>query len=305
MRPRLIRPLAFAFLLALLLAAIPAFAQGGVSAVKAELASGTIEKKETAPAGERAAIIGEFVRARKGPSTDSPMLFDIQWGTEVRVLGEEKGFKKCLFPDGTVAYVAKQFVEVKSKLLDRVPEWSDENWRKAESDFLVSYAAYTKSRTPGNYETFKKAYQIYRELAQKSPALKAIRADAAGVSCVVDKATFTLTVYKDGKVARVFPIAYGANPDGASKQKVGDNRTPEGDFKIINKERRPYEGVATRWMQLSTRWGDIGVHGTPMPLSIGSRASHGCVRMYSQDSLELFQLVRVGTPISIRGVGKQ
>lgn len=306
------RPTAFALLIALaallLVAAshAPCAAQSGVTAVREQLAGQQIrEQDRPAVNPNRAAIIGEFVRARKGPSTDSPILFDTLWGTEVEVLGEEKGFCKVRFPDGSVAYIAKQFIERNSKLLDRVPAWSEENYRRAEREFLAAYAAYTAARSAANYEAFKKSYQIYRELAQKSPELKAMKDDAAGTKLIVDKSTFTLTVYRNGKAMRTFPIAYGANPDGRDKQKVGDSRTPEGDFKIISRERRQYVGVATRWLQLSTRWGDIGIHGTPMPMSMGSRASHGCVRMYSQDSLELFQMVRTGTPVSIRPVAAE
>ncbi|HYD17467.1 MAG TPA: L,D-transpeptidase family protein [Patescibacteria group bacterium] len=40
-------------------------------------------------------------------------------------------------------------------------------------------------------------------------------------------------------------------------------------------------------------------HGTLAPRSIGSRASHGCMRMYPEDIETLFHSVPVGTPVSI------
>ena len=45
--------------------------------------------------------------------------------------------------------------------------------------------------------------------------------------------------------------------------------------------------------------GEYAVHGTNMPNSIGRYASYGCIRMYNEDISDLFQRVRVGTPIIV------
>lgn len=42
-----------------------------------------------------------------------------------------------------------------------------------------------------------------------------------------------------------------------------------------------------------------GIHGTDKPGSIGSAASHGCIRMRNEDISQLVQLVDVGTPVYI------
>jgi hypothetical protein len=44
----------------------------------------------------------------------------------------------------------------------------------------------------------------------------------------------------------------------------------------------------------------IYIHGTPDSEPLGQPASHGCVRMKNADILDLFDLVRVGTPVDIR-----
>jgi lipoprotein-anchoring transpeptidase ErfK/SrfK len=44
----------------------------------------------------------------------------------------------------------------------------------------------------------------------------------------------------------------------------------------------------------------IYIHGTNHEESIGEPASHGCIRMRSADLLELFALVEVDTPVSIK-----
>jgi lipoprotein-anchoring transpeptidase ErfK/SrfK len=44
---------------------------------------------------------------------------------------------------------------------------------------------------------------------------------------------------------------------------------------------------------------EIAIHGTSasMRASIGSAASYGCIRMYNEDVVDLFQRVSVGTPV--------
>jgi hypothetical protein len=43
----------------------------------------------------------------------------------------------------------------------------------------------------------------------------------------------------------------------------------------------------------------IGFHGTPNPKSVGTAASHGCIRMYNQDIEELFQKVSLGMEVKV------
>jgi lipoprotein-anchoring transpeptidase ErfK/SrfK len=55
--------------------------------------------------------------------------------------------------------------------------------------------------------------------------------------------------------------------------------------------------LKARWMGVS---GSVGIHGTGMPWSIGTRASHGCIRMTVPDVIDLFRRVPLGTPVLIR-----
>ena len=45
--------------------------------------------------------------------------------------------------------------------------------------------------------------------------------------------------------------------------------------------------------------GQYAIHGTNKPSSIGTFASYGCIRMYNQDILDLFDRVTVGTPVIV------
>ena len=60
---------------------------------------------------------------------------------------------------------------------------------------------------------------------------------------------------------------------------------------------------------LKARWigivNGVGIHGTGEECSIGTRASHGCIRMRVADVIALYPEVPVGTPvlISVRTFG--
>ncbi len=46
--------------------------------------------------------------------------------------------------------------------------------------------------------------------------------------------------------------------------------------------------------------GEYAIHGTNRPSSIGTFASYGCIRMYNQDIVDLFDRVRVGTQVVLK-----
>lgn len=125
----------------------------------------------------------------------------------------------------------------------------------------------------------------------------------------VDESTFTLTLFKDLKVAKTYTVAVGqpAYP------------TPTGLYSIESKQVDPVWSVpnsdwagelagtvvqgGTAENPLKSRWMGItdgaGIHGTSEVDSLGSAASHGCVRMAVPDVEELYDQVPVGTPIYI------
>ncbi len=41
------------------------------------------------------------------------------------------------------------------------------------------------------------------------------------------------------------------------------------------------------------------IHGTDAPWTIGTAVSHGCIRMYNQDVLDLYPRVRIGAPVIV------
>lgn len=68
--------------------------------------------------------------------------------------------------------------------------------------------------------------------------------------------------------------------------------------RIINKQYNPGGPFGVLWMGLSKP--HYVIHGTDDPSSIGRLVSHGCIRMYNDDVLELSSLVPIGTRVTIR-----
>lgn len=59
----------------------------------------------------------------------------------------------------------------------------------------------------------------------------------------------------------------------------------------------PRNPIVARWIQLTNT--GVGIHGTAARDSIGTAASHGCIRMLEEDVIELFDQVPKGTIVHI------
>jgi len=90
-------------------------------------------------------------------------------------------------------------------------------------------------------------------------------------------------------------IVVGSYPVGIGKMLT---QTPTGEYYIVNKQPNPGGPFGAFWMGLSKP--HYGIHGTNDPSSIGHEVSHGCIRMYNADVLQLSRLVPIGTRVTIR-----
>ena len=131
-----------------------------------------------------------------------------------------------------------------------------------------------------------------------------------GTVITISKSSFRLRLFKRLKFVKSYGVAVGqpAYP------------TPSGLFSIANKAvNPPWTAPNSPWAgayrnetvpggsaenPLKARWmgivNGVGIHGTGEPGSIGSRASHGCIRMTVPDVIDLYPRVPVGTPVLIR-----
>ncbi|MBR0286599.1 MAG: L,D-transpeptidase [Bacteroidales bacterium] len=129
---------------------------------------------------------------------------------------------------------------------------------------------------------------------------------------VVDKPTLQLTLADaEGNVIKQYGMScskvYGP------KQVRGDNKTPEGKFKInellyakgiphdFGDGKGPIKDAYGPWfLRLDVPgFRDIGIHGTPFPESIGTRATEGCIRLANEDIVDLKNRVKLGTVVFI------
>ncbi len=100
-----------------------------------------------------------------------------------------------------------------------------------------------------------------------------------------------LTLYKGTTALAQYPIASGA----------ADTPSPIGVFRVTHRFTTELSGFGTRYLGLNVPWGQYGIHGTNAPSSIGSNASHGCIRLRVKDAEALYRAVPNGTVVVIEG----
>lgn len=136
-----------------------------------------------------------------------------------------------------------------------------------------------------------------------------VTASALGKTIVVDLSTNTLVLYEGFKAEKEYRVATAAP----------GYTTPVGMWRVIDKKENPtwYNPALDSWgadmpaviapgpsNPLGTRAlylnsPGIRIHGTSNSGSIGTYASHGCIRMLISDSEELYPLVPIGTRVII------
>ncbi len=130
------------------------------------------------------------------------------------------------------------------------------------------------------------------------------------VVLTISRSGFRLRLFRRLRYVRSYGIAVGA----------AGTETPTGLYRIQSKQvnpawhapNRPWAGsyagktvpggapdnpLKARWMGIA---GGVGIHGTAEPWSIGSAASHGCIRMRVSDVIDLYRRVPLGSQVLIR-----
>jgi lipoprotein-anchoring transpeptidase ErfK/SrfK len=124
----------------------------------------------------------------------------------------------------------------------------------------------------------------------------------------IDRGNFTLRLWKNLKMVKSYPIAVG----------MQGLETPAGTYTIDDKQVNPSwhvpdspwagslagqvippgpaDPIKARWMGF---YNGAGIHGTDEVSSIGTAASHGCIRMLIPDVIALYDQVPLGSPIYI------
>jgi lipoprotein-anchoring transpeptidase ErfK/SrfK len=115
----------------------------------------------------------------------------------------------------------------------------------------------------------------------------------------VSTAENTVTLYRNAELVSTFPAATG----------TGGTPTPVGTFYLTellaptNQGYGPFAFGVSAFSDAVTSFGggpgQIGLHGTNDAASIGTAASHGCIRLSNEDITTLAGILPLGTPITI------
>lgn len=167
---------------------------------------------------------------------------------------------------------------------------------------------FTRVRVTGTYDARTtrgvRRYQAVHKMSQNGIFGPRTREAYLG-KIVVTLSKYRLQLFRDGKVVKTYKVAIGAP----------GYPTPTGSYHVVNKQVDPAwfppdspwakglgpippgpgNPLGTRWIGTSAP--AIGIHGTYASGSIGTAASHGCVRMHIPEVEELYDEVAVGMPV--------
>lgn len=126
------------------------------------------------------------------------------------------------------------------------------------------------------------------------------------VSLVVDLSDRKVNIYQNNKLKASYSVAVGQE----------GWQTPTGSFQVLQMQKNPVwrhpitnevvlpgptNPLGVRWIGF---WWDerhsIGFHGTNQKEGVGQAVSHGCLRMRNQDIEALYELVTIGTSVTIK-----
>lgn len=136
-----------------------------------------------------------------------------------------------------------------------------------------------------------------------------VEADELGMSIVVRLSEKRLYVYDGVKVVKTYPVATGqpgyATPAGTwtvwdkRANPTWVNPAPDGWGRDLPRVIGPGPGNPLGTHALYLDAPGIRIHGTYDAASIGTYASHGCIRMHLSDAEELFGMIEVGTQVHV------
>jgi lipoprotein-anchoring transpeptidase ErfK/SrfK len=151
------------------------------------------------------------------------------------------------------------------------------------------------------------SYRVPTKVVKASPTLDQL-AKRYAAYIIVDRSAYTLRLYQHLHLTHTYPIAVG-------RQGL---ETPAGLYDVQWKEVNPpwhvpndswagalagrtippgpQDPIKARWLAFD---GGAGIHGTDETSSIGTSASHGCIRMLIPDVIQLYSVTPVHSPVYV------
>ncbi|MEX2395185.1 MAG: L,D-transpeptidase/peptidoglycan binding protein [Actinomycetota bacterium] len=223
-----------------------------------------------------------------------------------RVLGYERNIK------------LKPIVDDKlfSAFLNKTLEDVNQSPKNAKLEIVKDELKVTPHRLGRRVDKARAEGLVFAALTQNAPVVEIpvdivepeLMTDDFKQVILISTTTNRLKLYENGEVAKKYGVATG----------TGGYPTPRGQWYITQKRLNPTwynpnsdwsrgmpafigpgpnNPLGTRALNLNAS--GIRIHGTPDAGSIGSNASHGCVRMHMREVEELFEIVEVGTPVLV------
>lgn len=161
-------------------------------------------------------------------------------------------------------------------------------------------------------------------LTQKeNTPLSKIIPEETEISILIDKSDYQLHIYASDTLVKTFPVVLGGNPFG-DKLREGDQCTPEGNFKIVDKyphktwskfiwinyptddswrkhNKAKADGIIPK---NATIGGEIGIHGVPKDTDVmietGVNWTLGCISLTNAAVNEIYPFITDKTVIKIQ-----
>ena len=132
-----------------------------------------------------------------------------------------------------------------------------------------------------------------------------LKVPVAPVSALLEKRSYALMVFVGDELLRLYWVGHGEH-----------DRTPVTTFTVIAKQEKPDwtapDGNVYAYGRRENILGEyfikfghdqysgFGAHGTPLPETIGTMSSMGCIRMFDADIAELFKILPRGAEVAVR-----
>jgi hypothetical protein len=214
----------------------------------------------------------------------------------------------------------KAFAEYTEQIDSEVESLCDGSITDKEYSTLSSLAKKARRRHTAEYARAMKAASSHIQEFKRELAL---RVDPGSTFLLIQKSAYLVWLMdlSTDQALAVFPIALGAKSVVGPKERPGDLRTPESPpgerspaktpfmaHPLIDGDTMAEEGCITRGIGVASKdprflylyYGlTVMLHGTPDRQCMGTRASHGCIRLLPEHIEVLFDCIRDGTKIVI------
>ncbi len=197
-----------------------------------------------------------------------------------------------------------QHPEPHDQLRQRIDELAQRVYFMPQTHYMAAYEVQQGEMLQTIAKQYDVPWQYLAKLNRVDPqrlqAGQRIKVIKGPFSAIIDLSDYEVTIHAHGYFVTRYSCGIGK-----------DGSTPIGTFTVENKQVDPTyygpQGVIEHddpANPLGERWIDIGnsygIHGTIDPDSIGRNESRGCIRMHNDDVAAVYDLLSIGSEVTIR-----